>query len=290
DPRRGNVVTIPLIWLMLLLSILVHIAALWEFLPRLQALTGDAENTVKAGEPLAVRLAPVPSAAPPPPAAPLAQIAPPAPVRKAQASPPPKARAPKPPRETPATVVAVAPPGSSSVALPPQPRPATPAPGPPIEGDLASFIAARRRARGDPEPAASDAAPSESDIARRDRIVASNLAALNTPTFGSEPKNSGGIFQIQRLGYDEAEFTFFGWSSEIRRRASQKIEVRRGNLSDIRIAVIRKMIEIIRQYEQEDFSWNSRRLNRVVVLSARPGDSAGLEDFMMQEFFAAQRP
>jgi hypothetical protein len=187
-------------------------------------------------------------------------------------------------------VVAVAPPASSSVALPPpEPRPATPTPGPSIPGDLASYIAARRRARGEPEPSASpDASAGDSDTARRDRIVASNLAALNTPTF-NEPKNSGGIFQIRRLGYDDAEFTFFGWSNEIKRRTSQKIEVRRGDLSDIRVAVIRKMIEIIRQYEQEDFSWNSQRLNRVVMLSARPSDSAGLEEFMMQEFFASQR-
>lgn len=290
--RRGNVVIIPTIWLMLVLSIVVHLAALWEFLPQLKALAGDMENTVKAGEPLAVRLAATPSVAPPAPAAP---IAPPAPVRKSLASPPSKAQAPKPTREAPATVVAVAPPSTSNVALPPpEPLPATPAPGPPIQGDLASYIAARRRARGDPEPPsspnASDTSSPENDIARRNRIVASNLAALNAPTFGGEPKNTGGIFQIVRLGYDDAEFTFFGWNSEIRRRASQKIEVRRGEASDIRVAVIRKMIEIVRQYEQEDFTWNSRRLNRVVVLSARTADTAGLEEFLMQEFFASQRP
>jgi hypothetical protein len=291
--RRGNVVTIPTIWLTLLLSLLVHVAALWEFLPHLQNLAGDSDTTVKAGEPLAVRLAPLPSTAPPPPAA---QVAPPAPVRSAQASPPPKAQAPKPAREVPATVVAVAPPATGSVALPPpEPRPATPTPGPPVEGDLSSFIAARRRARGEPEPSPSSAdalraSSTDNDIARRDRIVASNLAALNAPTFGNEPKNSGGIFQIQRMGYDDAEFTFFGWSSEIRRRASQKVEVRRGEASDIRIAVVRKMIEIIRQYEQEDFSWNSRRLGKVVVLSARLADTPGLEEFMMQEFFAVPKP
>ena len=132
--------------------------------------------------------------------------------------------------------------------------------------------------------------PSESDTARRDRIVAANLASLNTPTFGTEPKNSGGIFQIRRLGYDDAEFTFFGWSKDIRRRTSQKFEVRKGDNSDIRVAVVRRIIEIIRDYEQEDFSWSSQRLGRVLVLSARPTDNAGLEEFMMQEFFSTPRP
>ena len=108
--------------------------------------------------------------------------------------------------------------------------------------------------------------------------------------FGTEPKNSGGIFQIRRLGYDDAEFTFFGWSKDIRRRTSQKFEVRKGDNSDIRVAVVRRIIEIIRDYEQEDFSWNSQRLGRVLMLSARPSDNAGLEEFMMQEFFGTPRP
>ena len=50
--------------------------------------------------------------------------------------------------------------------------------------------------------------------------------------------------------------------------------------------MIRRIIEIIRDYEQEDFSWSSQRLGRVIVLSARPADNAGLEEFMMQEFFS----
>jgi hypothetical protein len=123
--------------------------------------------------------------------------------------------------------------------------------------------------------------PSETDAARRDRIVAANLASLNAPTFGTEPKNSGGIFQIRRLGYDDAEFTFFGWSKDIRRRTSQKFEVRKGDNSDIRVAYPPDH-QIIRDYEQEDFSWNSQRLGRVLMLSARPADNAGLET-MMQE-------
>lgn len=109
---------------------------------------------------------------------------------------------------------------------------------------------------------------------------------MNTPTFNDGPKNSGGIFQIQRVGYDDAEFTFFGWNRDIKRRASMRIEVRRtADDADIRHAVVRKMIAIIREYEVEDFTWESVRLGRNIRLSARQRDNADLENFLMLEFF-----
>jgi hypothetical protein len=191
---------------------------------------------------------------------------------------------------------ALPPPTPEKPALPPAPAPPSPSISPPTTGsDLASYIAARRAARGEPEASSSrdsapNSAPTETEAERRNRIIAANLASLNTPTFGTEPRNSGGIFQIRRIGYDDAEFTFYGWNKDINRRTSQKIEVRRGNNSDIRIAVVRRIIEVIRDYEREDFNWSSQRLGRVVVLSARPVDNAGLESFMMEEFFSVQRP
>ena len=50
------------------------------------------------------------------------------------------------------------------------------------------------------------------------------------------------------------------------------------------------MIAIVREYEKEDFSWQSARLGRVVTVSARAADNAGLEEFLMREFFDAGRP
>ena len=172
---------------------------------------------------------------------------------------------------------------------------APPGAGPPLEGDLSSYIAARRRARGEtessPSPGTTASVPVEDDIARRDRIVASNLASPNSQAFGEPPKNSGGIFGITRIGYTDAEFTFFGWNKDIRRNTTQLIEVRKGANSDIRLAVVRRMIVIIREHENADFVFESRRLGRNVTLSARPRDTAGLEDFMMREFFGdANRP
>jgi hypothetical protein len=45
------------------------------------------------------------------------------------------------------------------------------------------------------------------------------------------------------------------------------------------------MIAIIREQESEDFIWESKRLGRNVLLSARARDTRGLEDFLMREFF-----
>ena len=307
--RRGDVVTIPILWLTLILSLLVHIAALWEVLPKLPLLNGDKKEPPSiAEERLSVRLMPqvqppsTPSAPPPP--AQGSRASPPGPA----SPPPPKPRAPKPPSpaapSSPPVVAtapptpqrpALPPPTSNRPALPPAPAPPSPSISPPsVGGDLASYIASRRAARGEPEAApARDGAqsvPTETEAERRNRIIAANLASLNTPTFGTEPRNSGGIFQLRRIGYDDAEFTFYGWDKEINRRTSQKIEVRKGNNSDIRIAVVRRIIEVIRDYEHEDFSWSSQRLGRVVILSARAADNAGLESFMMEEFFATSRP
>jgi hypothetical protein len=165
---------------------------------------------------------------------------------------------------------------------------------PPAEGDLASYIEARRRARGESAPAAnpgsaSNAPPAEDDNARANRIAAGNLASQRPMTFGYDPTQGGGVFQITRMGYDDAEFLFFGWNKEIRRNTKQLIEVRKGSNSDIRIAVVRRMIAIIREYERGDFLWESRRLGRNLMLSARASDNAGLEEFMMHEFFDYSR-
>jgi hypothetical protein len=69
------------------------------------------------------------------------------------------------------------------------------------------------------------------------------------------------------------------------RDRQQLVEVRKGNNENIELAVVRKMIEIIRANVQGDFQWRSHRMNKVVTLSARERDNAGLEEFMIREFF-----
>jgi len=63
------------------------------------------------------------------------------------------------------------------------------------------------------------------------------------------------------------------------------IEVDAGLHGNVELAMIRRMIVLIRTHYTGDFYWESHRLQRVVTLSARPEDNEGLEDFMMREFF-----
>jgi hypothetical protein len=137
------------------------------------------------------------------------------------------------------------------------------------------------------------AAPStttaETEAERRDRIVAANLAPSQQPTFGYDPQSGGGVFQLKRIGYEDAEFYFAGWNKDIKRHAKQLIEVRKGNNEDIRLAIVRKMIAIIRDEVKDEFTWNSERTGRQILMSARLADNAALEEFLMQEFFSAPR-
>lgn len=99
-----------------------------------------------------------------------------------------------------------------------------------------------------------------------------------------EPGTTG-IFQITRMGARNAQFLFRAWKTDISNPRREVIEVSAGPDGDIQRAVVKKMIELIRQYQKTDFNWESYRLGTVVVLSARPEDSQGLEDFLIREFF-----
>ena len=271
----------------LAVSLLIHALALWQFLSH-EPLLRHGDVLAKSEEPLSLRLVPSRPAVVEPP-------------RPAQEAPPPPAVKPQPPRiaprrttpppppvmtaPRPAPPIAVAPQPPPPAPPPPAPQPEpVPAPSPPMAGDLASYIAERRRARGE---TGESTATVDSESARRDRAIAQNLASMQTSTFGELPRNGGGTFQIRSLDYDNAQFTFFGWNKDINRRAFQVIDVRKGDSATIELAIVRKIIGIIRDYEPGDFLWHSVRLGRDLTLSARASDNAELESFMMQEFFTA---
>ncbi|MBN9132162.1 MAG: hypothetical protein J0H48_02195 [Nitrosospira multiformis] len=139
----------------------------------------------------------------------------------------------------------------------------------------------RRRAGGifedEPvEPEAVERDPSEEEL--RMANVMRNL---------KEPGASG-IFQIIKMGPRTAQFLFRAWKKDSSVPRREVVEVDAGPGGDIQRAVVRKMIELIRQYHKGDFNWESYRLDRVVVLSARPEDSKGLEDFLIREFFGEE--
>ena len=269
----------------LALSLLVHVAVFWKWMPPVRFSSSDEGKRGAPADELIVRLVPRQRTVPSPPskAAPTAKpLPPPRAAPKAPRVAKPAPPAPRPP------VLALK--ETAPQAAPPVQR-APPAPPsalvtPPV-GDLASYVEARRQARGEaaPAPPSPGSVAAADANARANQLAAANIAAGRNLTFGYDPRKSGGVFTLQRLTEDYAEFVFYGWQKEIKRNTAQVISVRRGNNSNIRDAVVRKMVAIIREYEQGDFVWESTRLGRDVTLSARARDNAGLEDFMMKEFF-----
>lgn len=283
-PSRDRI-AIPTVWVALALSLGLHALLLWGWLPRPVLYPFDELEKGRRSGALALRLAPPRIAQPEVPVAP---AAPPAPAVRTKPAPAPVPRrakpAPPPPPSPP--VLAIEQPGKPAVAAKPPPA-----------QDFAALVESRRRAResaAQPSPGTPPSPPpapqaAETEQARHNRIVAENLGLNRRPSFGTDRRHGGGIFQIERMGYDSAEFHFFGWNSAIQRESRQIIEVRRGTHPSMELAVVRRMIAVIREQADGDFLWESNRLGRDVTLSARAADNAGLEDFLLREFFPEYR-
>ncbi|MEO8202681.1 MAG: hypothetical protein ABI630_02375 [Betaproteobacteria bacterium] len=289
-------ISIPTIWVAVALSLVFHAVGLFGWIPRPIVPFQEAKLGQPSGT-LAIRLVPFtrppvggPTAPAPEPERALRPAAPPAPAVPARRAAPRKPAVAKPSPVSPAPpVIALNTPSASSIVVAPPAEAPKPAQG----EDLAAYIAARRRAREGPSaspPAAEAAKPAESEQERHNRTVAENLGLTSTPTFGNDPDRGGGVFQIRSMGYDIGEFAFFGWNQAIKRNSLQVVEVRRGNNANMEIAVVRRMISIIRERSSGDFLWQSRRLGRGVWLSARPADTAELEAFVLKELFPDPRP
>lgn len=113
---------------------------------------------------------------------------------------------------------------------------------------------------------------------RRDAIIKRNL----------QQQGTNGIFEVGHKSFRTAQFSFRGWKHDYSNSRLELIDVEAGADNNIDLAIVKKMIEIIRREYQGNFSWESRRLGRVIVLSARMEDNAGLEDFLIREFFTAE--
>jgi outer membrane biosynthesis protein TonB len=163
----------------------------------------------------------------------------------------------------------------------------TPAPAPQpqkaLPADMSDMLTAardRRRAAGIPD--ANDA-PDQAQQENDPDAVARDNVAFSTRTRGHN--DGGGVFEVTSKGVRSAELIFHGWDVRRRNTSRQAFEIDAGLNGDIDTAIIRKMIELIRQQKSGDFQWESRRLGRVVTLSARPQDDAALMDFLKKDFF-----
>jgi hypothetical protein len=148
--------------------------------------------------------------------------------------------------------------------------------------DLMSYINTKRQHAQELEDnaafenaAASANARGPSADEQRDEIIKRNL---------QQPGTSG-IFEIRHKSFRTGQFSFKGWKNNYNNARLEIIDVEAGPDDNIDLAIVKKMIEMIRREYKGDFKWESRRLGRVIVLSARKEDNAGLEDFLIQEFF-----
>lgn len=155
----------------------------------------------------------------------------------------------------------------------------------PVVDTMSQIAAARERRRALEEEAAKENSeaqaasqgPSENDAAMA-RIKA-NIQAANY-----NKKGNGGVFQITHMGVQTGTFLFRGWTNSPGESTRQTYDVDAGIGGDVKLAIIRRMIQLIRDRFTGDFTWVSDRLGRDITLSARPKDNAELEAFMMKEF------
>ncbi|MGY1488541.1 hypothetical protein ACW4YW_03925 [Methylobacillus pratensis] len=274
----------------LIFSLILHLILFFGFI--MPTMDQGEESEQDGGQKeLVVSLAqpekkPQPEMAPPPAAAP-----PPPPPAASKPTP----RQPKQSKPTPPVVTGKSKPLPQPEQKPaprPEPQPApTPAPPRPQEpdpsqySDMSSYMAAMREYRRatDNNYAAmmenqraqrESGSRSLSDEEKRDETIKKNLSS-----------GASGVFRILSMSNYTSTFEFRGWINDFStaKREVFQIEAKAGE--DIQRATVRKMIELIRRHYSGDFNWESRQMGRVVVLSARMEDSAGLEDFLIKEFF-----
>lgn len=165
-----------------------------------------------------------------------------------------------------------------------KPAPAAIMQAAPPEMDMSVMLdAARERRRAVEDSAAREnaaaraagQAPSANDIAR------ANIAFQERRARGG----ASGVFEIISKGPRVAQYVFRGWTADARHSQRQTITVDAGPGGDVEEAIVDSMIALIRKYYSGDFNWDSRRLGRMVSLSARQADTPGLRAFLLREFF-----
>ncbi|HXZ47401.1 MAG TPA: hypothetical protein VEG27_00195 [Usitatibacter sp.] len=167
----------------------------------------------------------------------------------------------------------------------PKPVPAPPPSPPEPKVDMLAMINARRELRRQAE--AAEAARESvgipgAELPGKDEVAGAIERNLQSLT---RDDRTGGIFTILDKGIFTAEYAFNGWRPDTHRRWREVIEVKAKSGEDIDLAIVRSMIALIRTHYSGDFLWDSRRLGRVVTLSARAEDNVALEQFLLREFF-----
>lgn len=260
----------------LLFSLLIHLGLLFLFK---SGIIPTGEQTTDPNPPLSVTIAnPKPTVEPKAVEAPAVEKPTPRPTQKRH-------------------IIALSSPNAHSRAMAVEPEPTPPSVPEPVAVpenaapvDMMSMVQASRarRQRGDLAAAAENAAavareagPSENEIA---------MANINRNLKRSVGKfGTSGVFQITSMGTRIGAFTFRGWTDDPRDSTHESFEVDAGLNGNLQLAMVRRMIELIRTHYDGDFKWESWKTDRIYTLSARLDRNAELEAFMMEEFFGSQK-
>lgn len=257
----------------LVFSILIHAVILFFALPKMVSSPPEPARTT-----IEVSLAPAKQPEPIPPPPQVEQVVPdepPEPVKKPKI---PKVMTQQPKPDAPPSAFKV-----PDVIASPKPSPEVQPPQETTFPDMQSYIKAQQAkrqstefdaARQNAEAVAKEVGPSEEAL--RDQRIAKNLQG-----------GAGGTFTLTSLSGRRATFSFNGWVNSLSNQKQQYFEVEAQSGQDVRLLMIKRVISFIRESYQGDFPWDSRRLGKVITLSARPEDNSSLEEFLMTEFFGS---
>jgi hypothetical protein len=258
----------------LIFSVLIHALILFFVVPKMEPSPPESVST-----PIEVSLAPAKQAEPTPQVEQVVSEKPPEPVKepiKKPKTPKVMTQQPKLDALPPAFKVpdVIATPKPSPQALPPEET---------TFPDMQSYMKAQQAkrhgaeweaARQNADAVAKEIGPSEDE--KRDQRIAKNLQG-----------GAGGTFTLTSLSGRHATFSFNGWVNSLSNQKQQYFEVEAKSGQDVRVLMIKQVISFIRESYQGDFPWDSKRLGKVITLSARPEDNSSLEEFLMTEFFGS---
>ena len=258
----------------LIFSVLIHALILFLVVPKMESSPPESVST-----PIEVSLAPAKQVEPTPQVEQVVSEKPPEPVKEPIKKPKtPKVMTQQPKLDALPPTFKV-----PDVIATPKPAPEALPPEETTFPDMQSYMKAQQAkrhstefdaARQNAEAVAKEIGPSEEE--KRDQRIAKNLQG-----------GAGGTFTLTSLSGHRATFSFNGWVNSLSNQKQQYFEVEAESGQDVRVLMIKQVISFIRESYQGDFPWDSKRLGKVVTLSARPEDNSSLEEFLMTEFFGS---
>jgi len=141
--------------------------------------------------------------------------------------------------------------------------------------DMMALVNANRQRRQAEEQSATAKERGTPNEDARDAAIKRNLAQ----------EGSNGIFQTREIGLHTAQLSFKGWKNNYNNARLEIFDVQAKPGETIELAIVRKMIVIIRRDYSGDFEWESQRQGRSITKSARIEDTAELEQFLLKEMF-----